>query len=62
VSDNLHNVSSLNAKRTFRNQDLFPHLLSKGLADILERGLLGTALVKVSVAVKDPAGDMTTSV
>ncbi|KAH6911765.1 hypothetical protein BKA70DRAFT_1398528 [Coprinopsis sp. MPI-PUGE-AT-0042] len=44
------------------NQDLFPSLLSKGIADILKRGLLGTALVKVSVAVRDPAGNLTASI
>ncbi|KAH6916337.1 hypothetical protein BKA70DRAFT_1419242 [Coprinopsis sp. MPI-PUGE-AT-0042] len=44
------------------NQDLFPTLLAKALADILKRGVLGTALVKVLVAVQDPTGDLTSSI
>ncbi|KAH6910247.1 hypothetical protein BKA70DRAFT_1424795 [Coprinopsis sp. MPI-PUGE-AT-0042] len=44
------------------NQQLFSSLLAKGLADILTRGLLGTALVKVSVATQNPTGDLTTTI
>ncbi|KAH6914270.1 hypothetical protein BKA70DRAFT_1421053 [Coprinopsis sp. MPI-PUGE-AT-0042] len=43
------------------NQELFSSLLAKGLSDILTRGLLGTALVKVSVATQNPTGDLTTT-
>ncbi|KAH6891669.1 hypothetical protein BKA70DRAFT_1441308 [Coprinopsis sp. MPI-PUGE-AT-0042] len=44
------------------NQELFSSLLTKVLADILTRGLLGTALIKVSIATQNETGDLTTTI
>jgi hypothetical protein len=44
-----------------RNQAVFSALLAKGLGDALGRGLVGTTLVKVSIAAQDPAGNLTTT-
>ncbi|KAH6905652.1 hypothetical protein BKA70DRAFT_1225361 [Coprinopsis sp. MPI-PUGE-AT-0042] len=44
------------------NQELFSSLLTKALADILTRGLLGTALIKVSIATQNETGDLTTTI
>ncbi|KAH6902227.1 hypothetical protein BKA70DRAFT_1435386 [Coprinopsis sp. MPI-PUGE-AT-0042] len=44
------------------NQQVFAPMISKAIGDLLKRGLLGTALAKLSFAVRNPSGGLDTAI
>jgi hypothetical protein len=45
----------------YRNQDLFAPLMNKVVRNIMERGLLGTTVVKMSFAARNSTGGLDTA-